>query len=83
MQNIYMQKEACQCKKACWFASEMDFELFISEVEKRPAIWDQINISIRTENPKKARLRLFPVSGILRAGRNYLVCERKCRSKIR
>ena len=44
--NTSMRKEACSCEKLVGSqadylnaqASEMDFELFISEVEKRPAM---------------------------------------------
>ena len=38
-------------------ASEMGFELFISEVERRPADWDQRDILIQEGTQTKARLR--------------------------
>ena len=34
----------------------MDFELFISEVEKRPAIWDPRDFSIPTGKAKQKRV---------------------------
>ena len=53
MQNICMRKEACLCARFCWLAnylhacaSEMDLELFISEVKKRPATWDPWGIGL-------------------------------------
>ena len=49
-------------RKTCWLeadylhahASKKDFELFISEEEKQPAIWDPRHISIQRENLNKS-----------------------------
>ena len=37
-------------------ASEIDFEFFISEVEKQPVIWDPRDISVRMRKPNKSAL---------------------------